>query len=526
MFYAWLAGVLLSFAIPPGHAQEPETQAGGPYFEIERYDVKGNTLLEPRVIERITTSFSGKQKSFTDIQRTLEALEIAYREAGYGSVQAQLPEQDITSGVVLINVIQPRITRISVEGNQHFDTANVRRSVPALREGVTPNSKEIAKNLAVANENPAKQTTVLMRSGEADDQAEMTLRLVDAKPWTASATLNNTGATQTGDYRVSLGYQHANLFNRDHVLSLQYLTSPNHLADVKIYGLGYRVPLYSLGSSLELIGGYSNVNSGTVGGLFTVSGAGTVAGLHYNQILPKWGNLEQKLVAGLDYRAFQNSVLANGVNLVPDITLHPVSLTYQGTLRREGSEAGVYLSVAQNVFPGGNDGTDNDFKASRADAKAGYRVYRYGANYARALPRDWQVRVLITGQHTDHALVSGEQFGIGGAENLRGFLERAVANDRGYRGSVELYAPDLASIFHWTTMHGRLLGFYDWGTVTRNSAQPGESSGQSPASAGFGMRLNAGKSFTARVDYAHVLHGAGAETTGHTRVHMSISFVY
>jgi len=353
------------------------------------------------------------------------------------------------------------------------------------------------------------------------------VRVADEKPWKATLSLDNTGTTATGDYRTSLGFQHANLFDRDHVLTAQYVTSPNHISDVKIYGLGYRIPIYALGSSVEFIGAYSNVNSGTLGGgLLTVSGAGTVAGLRYNQHLPKWGDVEQKVVVGVDYKAFQNSVVANSVSLVPDVTLHPVSLTYQGTLRGERGESGLYAAVSQNVFPGGNDGADSDFKASRADAKANYRVYRVGVNHTQLLPYEWQARAVLTGQYSEDALVAGEQFGVGGYDNVRGFLEREVANDRGYRGSVELYTPDLGSLIKSETLHGKLLAFYDWADLSRNSIQPGEQSGQSLASAGLGMRFNAAKNFAARVDYAYVLHGAGSQNTGHQRVHMSFVFSY
>ncbi len=39
-------------------------------------------------------------------------------------------------------------------------------------------------------------------------------------------SLDNTGTSQTGDTRIGAGFQYANLFNRDHVLNVQYITSP------------------------------------------------------------------------------------------------------------------------------------------------------------------------------------------------------------------------------------------------------------------------------------------------------------
>ena len=526
--------VLLAGLAARSFAQQPAAAEPALRFDIQRYQIQGNTLLKPADIARIVAPYTGTQKDFSDVQRALEALEIAYRDLGYGTVQVILPEQNIASGVVEFNIVEPRIGRIEIEGAARNDPANIRRSVPGLREGEIPNSKRIARDLLLANENPARQITVLMRSGEAEDKVDATIKVAEDKAWKASVALDNTGNTATGDLRVNTGYQHANMFNRDHVLTLQYITSPNHLSDVKVYGFGYRIPLYSLGSSVEIVGGYSNVNSGSLGGgLFTVSGSGTIGGLRFNHYLSKIGEYEQKLVYGLDYKAFQNQVVtAAGTNAVPDVTVHPVSATYYGTLRSEGSDAGFYVNITQNVFPNGNDGTDDVFKGTttgvpvRADAKASYRIYRFGANYSRALANDWQARFQMTGQYTDDALIPGEQFGIGGAENLRGFLEREVANDSGYRANAELFSPNIGAKLGWTGTQARMLGFFDWGKVTRNSVQPGEPAGQSIASVGVGLRVNAGTRFSMRTDYARVIDAGGSENKGHTRLHFSLSLVF
>ncbi len=474
--------------------------------------------------------YTGKQKDFSDIQRALEALEIAYRNLGYGTTHVLLPEQNIASGVVMFNVVEPRLGRIEVDGAVRNDTANIRRSLPGLREGQIPNSKEIARNLLLANENPARQVTVLMRAGETEDKVDATIKVAEDKPWKASFSFDNTGNNSTGMYRASTGFQHANVFNLDHVATFQYITSPNHLSDVKVYGMGYRIPLYSLGSSIEFAGGYSNVNSGNLGGLcggvLSVSGSGTIGSVRYNHYLPKLGDYEQRLVYGLDYKAFQNQVVSNGTNIVPDITVHPASLTYYGTLRGEGSEASFYVNYTANIFPGGNDGTDADFKAARADAIADYRIFRYSANYTRAFANDWQTRLQMLGQYTSDALIAGEQFGVGGPDSVRGFLVRELANDRGTQFNAELYTPNLGPKFGWTDVQARLLAFTDWGWLSRNSAQPGESTSQSIGSVGVGMRFTASPRFIMRTDYARVIDAGGTEDKGHTRLNFSLSLIF
>jgi hypothetical protein len=56
---------------------------------------------------------------------------------------------------------------VASSGNQFFDEANVRASVPKLREGVAPNLREISESVQLANESPVKQIEVTLAAGAA-----------------------------------------------------------------------------------------------------------------------------------------------------------------------------------------------------------------------------------------------------------------------------------------------------------------------------------------------------------------------
>ncbi len=190
------------------------------------------------------------------------------------------------------------------------------------------------------------------------------------------------------------------------------------------------------------------------------------------------------------------------------------------------SELGFNASYSRNLFPGGNDGADSDFKASRADATADYRIWRIGANYTRVFAQDWQFRAVVVGQYSDDALVSGEQFGYGGPDSARGFAIREVANDKGYSAQVEVYTPDLGTRFKWNDVRLRLLGFYDAGITGRNSVQPGEAFGQGGGSVGVGVRMSYGKHFNMRLDFAQVIDAAGSQAKGDQMLQASIALPF
>lgn len=505
-----------------------QAQSGGalPRFEIKSFEVTGNTLLEPDQIDASLRPFTGPGKSFSDIEGARQALLIAYQNAGFGAVQVVVPEQQVRGGVVKLSILQAKISAVKIGGNKFFSNDNIRRSLPRLRDGETPNTRDVAQDLRVANESPAKQVTVFFKTGEQAGEVEATAQVSDDNPTKVFVSLDNTGSGETGYQRLGVGFQYANLWDKDHVITLQYTTSPDHLSDVSIYGAGYHLPLYGYRSSLDIYGGYSDVNSGTVAGLFNVSGKGTVGGVRYNYYLDKSNDFEHKLGLSLDYRAYQSNVDLFGTPLGSDVTVHPVSLSYSGQLHLDNSGVlGFFVGVSKNI-PGGNDGGQTAFTLARATANDSYTIYRFGANVNFPFTNGWEIQALADGQYTPDALVPGEQYGLGGLNSVRGFKEREVSNDYGYRASAELYTPSFASALKLDNSRLRALVFYDAGYVKRNKTLPGEIDSTGIASIGAGLRYSLGKHFNARFDYAYVLNGAPTRADGQQRAHVSLVYVF
>ncbi|MDP3336167.1 MAG: POTRA domain-containing protein, partial [Rhodoferax sp.] len=319
--------IVLALSLTHGALAQQEAPAE-PQFSISNFEVSGNSLLAPTQVDARLAGFVGKQRRFADIEAARRALEAMYLQAGYSTVQVTLPEQEISSGVIRLVVREMKLGSITLLSANHHDLDNVKASLPGLVEGQVPNTVAVAESLRLANDNPSKQTQLLFKPDPANNRVDATLRLEDEKPWKGFLSLDNTGSRDTGQTRLSVGYQHANLFNRDHVLTLQYITSVEKPQNVSIYGLGYRWPLYDRADAIDVYAGYSDVNSGTVAGLFNVSGKGTIVGARYTHPFIRTSDIEHKLAAGLDYRAYENNIDLSGTALGSDVTVHPFSLTW------------------------------------------------------------------------------------------------------------------------------------------------------------------------------------------------------
>src|SRR5450830_1190443 len=506
-------------------------------FMIARFQIDGNSLLTAAEVQDLVSPFTGEQRDYGDVQKALEALEAAYRQRGYTAVQVNVPEQELTSGVVNIQVTENPINKIVVSGNKYFSEQNILASLPALQVGQTPNLRKISEAVQLSNDNAAKQVTVsLAASPDADDKIDANVKVTDNDPLRLLLTLDNTGAAATGKWRSGVALQDANLFGRDHVATLAYTTSPDspHGVSVDVYSLGYRIPLYSLGDSLDFIYGKSSVNSPssspTLGGVLGFTGKGDVYGFRWNHFFPRQGESSTKLIFGIDYKKIDSRCSVNGVALstappTPPVascvpyTVMPLSLTYSGQRRGVGQSIDYNIGVARNVGVGtAYTDTTSDGRTDRysyltpgsRNTVDDFIVWRGGASLFKGLPQDWQMRLAGTMQYAPNPLVSAEQIGMVGASAVRGFTERAVATDSGAFINAELYTPELLKQGSL-----RLLSFYDVGRGYNNhlgnSVLP---STVSVSSIGVGARYALGRDFNLKLDVARVAV-PGNSTTEH-----------
>jgi hemolysin activation/secretion protein len=494
-------------------------------FQISRFDVSGNTLISPAKVQAALKPYTGPGRDFGDVQRALEALEALYHARGYNVVTVQLPEQELNGGVVRLNVIQTRLSRVTVSGNRYFSEQNIRAGLPSLQPGQTPNLQQVSGNLRLLNENPARKLKLNLAGAGADDEIEARIEVVDERPWKLMLSLDNTGTEATGETHAGVMLQHANLWGRDHVGSIQYTTTAERPDRVAVWSAGYHIPLYTLGDAVDLFASYSNVDSGSVNaGIFNlaVSGKGAVYGARYTHALAKRGSLESRLVYGLDYKAYKNSVMFGSQNFGNDVTVHPLSIGWAGSLGSPDGEADVAITILQNIA-GGARGSAQDFAAVRASAKASYRMLRFSAAIANVIGGDWQTRVLLNGQASGDALVPGEQFGAGGSTTVRGFGERDLATDSGIVTNVELYTPNLCTRAFWQC---RLLGFYDSAWGQRNHVLPGELRRTAISSVGLGLRFAAGSKASVQLDYGHGVHTGQVAATSKNKLHVRVGLAY
>lgn len=538
-------------------------------FDIVRFQVEGNSILPAARVDQLVAPFVGRRKVYGDVQKALEALEGDYRRLGFGTVQVYVPEQELTSGVVKLKVSEGVVGKVIITGNKYFNEENIRASLPNVQEGKAPNMRQLSENVQLSNESPAKQVEVVLGVSDEEDTVNLKIDVKEEKPERFYVTLDNTGTKAGGKHRVGVSYQNANINNRDQVLTLAYTTAadppggmkilgnrmiPGHDGNgvkVDVFSVGYRLPLYSIGDSIDLIYGNSSsntpVNTQVTFGALGINGKGEVFGLRYNHIFPRDGEYTSRLVLGFDYK-YNNARCTTPAGAPVSIdppgftasctpyTLRPVTATYSGQWAKPGQATDFNVGILYHAFPMGTfytgpGGIDRYSFVTTRQTSDNFTVLKVGGSHSAAVAGEWLARAAFSGQYAQNPLPSGEQFGLVGSNAVRGFLERAVSADRGYLVNLEAYTPDYAGKFG---LPGALKGliFYDWASGHNLAALATGFARANVASAGVGVRYNLKKDISARFDMARVMEGhqatpgnsPEAAKPGDIRGHFALAF--
>lgn len=411
-----------------------------PRFAVSRYIIDGENPLSAEETTAVLSDYLGEFSGLDGLLAAADALEQALAKAGYSFHRVSLPPQTLENGVVTLSVLKFTLGKVGVAGQQHYSEANIRRAVPRLVPGETPDTRALSRNLAVANLNNARGIRVNLKRGETDDTLDAELQVSDRKPWNLYAALSNQGTPETGDLRLSVSAEHLNLWDWDHRLALNYTTAPDKASDLSQAGFSYTLPFYYSGGSFNLFYVYSDVRNveAPQGIGQSVNGAGEFVGLSYTQQLSRRGGYEHSWTASFQDRDFQ-AEFADSDGL-PDTRSRPVAVQYEGRYRAGLWRTAFFASIARNLG-GGDNNDDTRYNEARPGASTGWGALRMGLTVERDLPRGWLGRILADGQYTTARLISGEQFGLGGLNSVRGYQERALSGDLGYRSSIELWSP-------------------------------------------------------------------------------------
>ena len=470
-----------------------------PHFYIQEYRVEGGAHLLPNLdVEAAVYPFLGPYRTAADVEQARGALEQAYRDKGYQTVSVQIPPQQTKGGVILLQVMRGEVARLRVHGSRYFSIDQIKREVPSLQEGQSPNFSQVTHDLRVLSDLPDRQVTPALRAGEIPGTVDVDLNVKDTLPIHGSLELNNRYSADSTPLRVNGSVSYDNLWQLEHSIGLSFQLSPEDTNQVKVFSGFYlaRIPDVSW-LTLMLQGTVQDSNVNTLGGI-GVAGNGDIVGGRAVFTLPQMTGYYHSLSLGLDYKYFTQNVKIGSTGSLTPVTYFPFSAAYSGTWQAKGYETDLNSSVNLAIPGMGSD--EAEFDLNRHGATGDFIYYRGDLSHTHDLPGGFQVFVKAQGQAADQPLVNSEQFSGGGLGTVRGYLESEELGDNGIFGSAEMRTPSLSEFLGKTVDEWRFYLFGEGGILTIDEPLPGQEAKMKLASVGAGTRLKLASHFNGSFD--------------------------
>lgn len=459
----------------PGRPGAP----GGIKVTLKRVSIEGNTVLDEATLLASLGDIAGKEFDFAGLDRLAARINERYQAAGYPFARAVLPQQDLSSGLLRIRVIEGRYGRIAaagapalIEGAQGF--------LDHLEAGAQIESSRLERVTLILDDQPGIKTTPTIRPGKAYGTGDLIVDVQREQPYTGEVAVDNHGNRHTGRQRLRAGFELNSPFTFGDQIAIQALVTNEKMW---FGSLAYSLPVGSSGLRGRV--GVTHSYYTLAGDFAALDATGTAdiasAGLSYPLVRSQRRNL------GLSGQ-FEHKRLNDR----------------QGALESENDKSSKVFSVALNfdardefirtgVTFGALRWSVGDLRlddalgaADLASARSAGRFRKINLDLARiqALSEHVDLYGRLSRQWASKNLDSSEKFGLAGAHGVRAYPSGEGFGDSGAIGQVEL---------RYTKYETAPYVFYDAGKVTLNrNPWTGETNKRSLAGAGVGARYHRG----------------------------------
>ncbi|MBM3200916.1 MAG: ShlB/FhaC/HecB family hemolysin secretion/activation protein [Chlamydiae bacterium] len=446
-------------------------------------------------------------------------------------VLVTIPEQDITDRVLAISVIEAKLGNITVTGNKWFSSDQYLKEI-SLQKGSFINSAKLVNDLTWLNRNPFRTTNAVFKPGTALYTTDVEIVADDYKPFQFYLGADNTGFHITDYGRLFAGINWGNAFNAGHILAYQFTSSPDFHKFLS-QTLSYTIPL-PWRDFVSFFGGYSTLHASNSPGLPSNKTHGQdwqVSG-RYTFVRPMDNSLQQEFKAGLDYKRTNNDfsvgeeVISNSI-----VSEFLIAGEYNAQIvfPKFSVDAGGQLYISPGSLSSAM--SKSAYDPLRNGATPLYAFTRLGSRVIYNLPMDFLLDMRARVQLTTGSLLPIEQFGMGGVDTVRGYINRAVNLDNALLFNVEAKTPAISLMKYFTKSTKaedglRGVVFLDAGGGWENTSIEGLNKWSTLIGIGPGLRYAISPYINARLDYGVALTTLPSPLNCTTRLYYSVVASY
>ncbi len=437
--------------------QQEVEQAAKALITLKNIQFQGVTILGDMELKGIVEPYLNTPMTYEQMLEIGMVVESYYRKNNY-LARAILPPQDLTDGVLTVDVIESVFSKVEVE-QELADLPNTQAHVTAIIEaqqktGEPLNSKSLDRALALANDLPGMSAQGSLRQGREAGETELLLKLYQGRTRQAELTMDNGGSRSTGFMRVMASLTWFNPSDLADLLNVVAVHTQGSDYARLAYSLpvgtdGWRFGFNASAMSYEVVVG----EQGMVGAV----GRAVTQGLEWVYPLLRADDQSATVTLTADTKKFENTS-AQGL-LMSDYEAKVLAAQVSGYYRdlNPGGGTGTYSLQLSH----GNINLDGSLSQStdqNGPKTAGvFNKIRLNSSWQQAITTQTSAFVSYSGQLTDKNLDSSEKMQLGGMNGVR-----AYPTGDGSGSDAQLVQLELR---HQLENGINFATFYDWGQV-------------------------------------------------------------
>ncbi len=453
-------------------------------FDLNNVIITNANEYDEQELASVYNDMIGTEISLADLYAIANRITLKYRNDGYILTQAVVPPQTIDGGTAKIQVVEGYINNISLQGDAESsrELDLIESYALKISKGGALNIAEMERQLLLINDLPGVTARTIISPSQTTPGAADMLIIVERDPFEALVGADNYGSRFLGPLQFN-GVASANsLLGFNERITAQAVLAPDAGIELAFGALSYEQPIGPYGTTLILAGSITDTDPGFTLSQFEVEGLSKSLAItaEHPIIRSRDTNIFGRL--SLDWRNVDSK--------------NNVQTTIKDRIR--AARAGIkvdflerFLGTAVNTFDieasrgldiiGASDKGDANLTRSLGDPQ--FTKYNLRVQRLQRVTPSFNVLLAGRGQYSNDALLSSEEFGLGGISTVRGYDPSETTGDSGIAGKVEV---------QWNnpSRNLQLYTFLDSGTVWNEDATNSNAKRNSLSSTGIGARFD------------------------------------
>ena len=476
---------------------------------VDKFTFVGSTVFSQAELEDAIASFMGKPISFAQLVQAADLITQLYLKQGYITSGAYLPEQNLSSGKLQIQVLEGSLSEIEIDITKGRLKENYIRDRLENRVSSPLNINQLQSALQLLQLNPLIESLdAELSTGIQPGTNSLKVSVMGTDTFTLQAKLNNNRNSSIGTFERGFQMTEANLLGVGDEINFGFLNTDGS----NQYQAGYTFPLNSHDGTLSF--DFRSTKNEIIEADFELIDI-DIESRSYNLtwrqpvIQRATPEVSQELALNLtaSRRESDTSILGSAADISPGVNEEGELRTSVISLGQEWLQRNRrQVIAARSQFNLGVDAFNATISNNEPDSQ--FFAWRGQFSYLRLLsmPKGTPTigsTILLRSelQLAADPLIPTEQFSLGGATTVRGYRQDALLTDSGFSAAAELRIP----IARLSKLNASLQfsPFIDFGTGWNTDNEATDFS--TLLGTGFGLILQTEERLSARIDWGFPL---------------------